>query len=114
MENLISTISEVASNITSNIANAGAETIAKAGKVGYDIAFPNLGIYITNLRNTIHIGNFTIAYYGIIIAIAMLIGFSVVTHFAKKIKCLQKKKIPILFYPPTNPKNIVIYHIQKW
>lgn len=68
MDNLVATISEMASN-----------------KVGYDVAFPNLGIFISNLRNTITIGNFTIAYYGIIIALGMLISFTVVAHLAKKI-----------------------------
>ena len=55
-------------------------------KIGYDIAFPNIGIFITNLKNTITIGNFTIAYYGIIIALGMLIAFTVVTRLAKKLK----------------------------
>ena len=55
-------------------------------KIGYDIAFPNLGIFIKNLKNTITIGNFTIAYYGVIIALAMFIGFTVVTNIAKKLK----------------------------
>ena len=54
-------------------------------KIGYDIAFPNIGIFITNLRNTITIGNFTIAYYGIIIALGMFISFIVVTRLAKKL-----------------------------
>lgn len=54
-------------------------------KVGYDLAFPNLGIFITNLKNTITIGNFTIAYYGIIIALGMLIAFTVVTRIAKRL-----------------------------
>lgn len=55
-------------------------------KIGYDIAFPNIGVFITNLKNTITIGNFTIAYYGIIIALGMLIAFTVVTRLAKKLK----------------------------
>lgn len=67
MENMIATLSEIASV-----------------KKGYDIAFPNLGIFITTLKNTIKVGNFTIAYYGIIIALAMFIAFLVVTKFAKK------------------------------
>ena len=72
MENIISTISEAVNTATSS------------GKVGYDVAFPNLGIFIKNLQNTIRIGNFTIAYYGIIISIAMLIAFTIVTYLAKK------------------------------
>ena len=42
--------------------------------VMYDIGFPHLGIYIQNLRNSIYIGNFSIAFYGILIGIAMVIG----------------------------------------
>ena len=68
MNNLVATISQLANT-----------------KVGYDIAFPNLGIFITNLRNTITIGNFTIAYYGIIIAIGMLVSFTIVSNLAKKL-----------------------------
>ena len=70
-------------NLIATMSNATISQIINA-KVGYDIAFPHLGIFIKNLRNTIHIGNFTIAYYGIIIAVAMFIGFSIVTHFAMK------------------------------
>ena len=50
----------------------------------YDIAFPNLGIFIENLKNNIQIGGFTIAFYGIIIAIAMMLGFFLVLLLAKK------------------------------
>lgn len=68
MDNLIATMSEIAKT-----------------KIGYDVAFPNIGIYINNLKNTISIGNFTIAYYGIIIALGMLIAFTIVTKIAKKL-----------------------------
>lgn len=71
LTSVISTVSEAVQNVAS-------------GKIGYDVAFPNLGIFIKNLQNTIRVGNFTIAFYGIIISIAMLIGFAIVTHFAKK------------------------------
>ena len=40
----------------------------------YDIGFPHLGIYIEKLRNCITIGNFSIAFYGIIIGAAIIIG----------------------------------------
>lgn len=70
--NIISTISEAVS------------TIAESGKVGYDVAFPHLGIFVKNLSSAIRIGNYTIAYYGIIISLAMLIGFTIVTRIAKK------------------------------
>ena len=51
----------------------------------YDIAFPNLGIYINTLRNNIHIPFIgrTIYVYGIVVALAMLIGFLSVTIIAK-------------------------------
>ena len=71
LTSVISTVSEAVQNVAS-------------GKIGYDVAFPNLGIFIKNLQNIIRIGNFTIAYYGIIISIAMLIAFTIVAHFAKK------------------------------
>lgn len=41
---------------------------------GYDIAFVNLGIFIRNLRSSISIFGFRVAYYGIIIGCGMLVG----------------------------------------
>lgn len=41
---------------------------------GYDIYFPNLGIGIENLRNSISVFGYRIAFYGIIIACGMLLG----------------------------------------
>ena len=52
----------------------------------YDIAFPNLGIFIETLNNSITIHNFNIMYYGIIIAIAMMAGYLLVLFIAKKTK----------------------------
>ena len=49
-----------------------------------DIAFPNLGIYLTNVPKTIMIGNFGIALYGIIIAIGMLLGLTLASRIADK------------------------------
>ncbi|MDO4939442.1 MAG: prolipoprotein diacylglyceryl transferase [Lachnospiraceae bacterium] len=40
----------------------------------FDVGFPNLGIYIENLKNCFYIGNFSIAFYGIIIGLAIIIG----------------------------------------
>ena len=40
----------------------------------YDVGFPNLGIYIEKLQNSIKIGNFSIAFYGMIIGAAIIIG----------------------------------------
>ena len=50
----------------------------------YDIAFPNLGIFIENLNNSITINGFNIMYYGIIIALAMMSGYFLVLFIAKK------------------------------
>ncbi|MDO5564100.1 MAG: prolipoprotein diacylglyceryl transferase [Eubacteriales bacterium] len=52
----------------------------------YDIAFPHLNIYIEDIINSFDIGNFTIAFYGIIMSIAMILGFLIVLHFASKSK----------------------------
>ena len=69
MSNVVATVSQIANQ-----------------KVGYDIAFPNLNIFIKTLKNSLVIGNYTIAYYGIIIAVAMLVGFYVATKVAGKLK----------------------------
>lgn len=88
MENIIATISQIATNsiatISSAITNAN-NIVSETTKNAYDIAFPNLGIYIGTLKNNIKIGDFTIAYYGIIIAVGMLLAFFVATKCAKKI-----------------------------
>ena len=43
--------------------------------MGADVRFPHLGIVIDSLGKTINIGNFSIAYYGIVIALGMVAGF---------------------------------------
>ena len=50
----------------------------------YVISFPNLGIYLEHVGKNISIHGFTIAYYGIIIGIAILIGFVIATSEAKR------------------------------
>ena len=47
-----------------------------------DIAFPNLGIYLTNVPKTIMIGNFGIALYGVVIAIGMILGLTLSSKIA--------------------------------
>ena len=47
-----------------------------------DIAFPNLGIYLSNVPKTIMIGNFGIALYGVVIAIGMLLGLTLAARIA--------------------------------
>ena len=49
-----------------------------------DIAFPNLGIYLENVPNSIYVFGFRIAFYGIIIAIGMLVGYALVEWQAKR------------------------------
>ncbi|MDO4283805.1 MAG: prolipoprotein diacylglyceryl transferase [Eubacteriales bacterium] len=49
-----------------------------------DIAFPNLGIYLENVPKEIMIGNFSIALYGVIIALGMLAGILMAAHIAKR------------------------------
>jgi phosphatidylglycerol:prolipoprotein diacylglycerol transferase len=49
-----------------------------------DIAFPNLGIYLTNVPKTIMIGNFGIALYGVVIAIGMILGLTLSSIIAAR------------------------------
>ena len=49
-----------------------------------DIAFPNLGISFEHVGKNIDIFGFTIAYYGIIIGAAILLGFLIATVEAKR------------------------------
>lgn len=48
------------------------------------IRFPHLGIYLPNVGKTISVFGFGIAYYGITIAIAMIVGISIALHEAKR------------------------------
>ncbi|MDY6287723.1 MAG: prolipoprotein diacylglyceryl transferase [Lachnospiraceae bacterium] len=49
-----------------------------------DIAFPHLGIYLHNVPKSFTIGNFSIAMYGVVIAIAMLCGILLAGRIARK------------------------------
>lgn len=49
------------------------------------IIFPNLHITLENVGKNFSIGGFTIAYYGVIIAIGMLVGVSFILHEAKRL-----------------------------
>ena len=49
----------------------------------YDISFPNIGIYLDHVGKSINVLGFEIAYYGIIIGCAILIGFLIATSEAK-------------------------------
>ncbi|MDO4805043.1 MAG: prolipoprotein diacylglyceryl transferase [Lachnospiraceae bacterium] len=50
----------------------------------YSINFPNLGIYLKHVGKNIMVGNFAIAYYGIVIALGMMLGLLVCTKRAKE------------------------------
>lgn len=47
-----------------------------------DIAFPNLGIYLKNVPKTFTVFGFSIAFYGVIIAIGVLAGVLLAAHVA--------------------------------
>lgn len=53
-------------------------------KMDYNINFPNLHIYLEHVGKNIMIGNFSIAYYGIVIAAGMLAGLGIACWMAKK------------------------------
>ena len=48
-----------------------------------DIAFPNLGIYLRDVPKSFSVFGFTIAFYGVIIAIGVLGGVLLAAHVAK-------------------------------
>jgi phosphatidylglycerol:prolipoprotein diacylglycerol transferase len=50
----------------------------------YNINFPHLHIYLHHVGKTIMIGNFSIAYYGVVIAIGMLAGLGIACWMAKR------------------------------
>lgn len=49
-----------------------------------DIAFPNLGIYLEEVPNSIYVFGFRIAFYGMVIALGMLVGYTLVEWQAKR------------------------------
>ena len=49
----------------------------------FNINFPNLHIHLENVGKNIMIGDFAIAYYGIVIGLAMIAGVLLATHIAK-------------------------------
>lgn len=53
--------------------------------MGANIRFPNLGITIDSLGKSISVGGFSIAYYGIIIAVGMIAGFYMASWQAKRL-----------------------------
>lgn len=54
------------------------------GQNAPDLLFPHLGIVIEHMKNDVMIGNFRIAFYGIIIGCGFLLAMFLVDHLAKK------------------------------
>ena len=52
----------------------------------YDISFPNIGLTLSHVGKSISIFGFEVAYYGIIIGSAILIGFLIAMSEAKRTK----------------------------
>ena len=50
----------------------------------YNINFPNLNIFLEKVGKSISIGGFTIAFYGMIIAVGMVTGIILACYMAKK------------------------------
>ncbi len=51
----------------------------------WDIAFPNLGIYLENVPKNFDLFGLTIAFYGVIIALGVLLGFSLTNHESNRL-----------------------------
>jgi len=64
----------------------------------YRINFPHLGIFLEHVGKNITIGNFTIAYYGIAIAVGMLLGIWAVTKRAEEMGQKGDDYIDITLY----------------
>lgn len=65
-------------------ANGGENVEEGSMTMHTDISFPNLGIYLADVGKNISIFGFEIAYYGMIIGLAILIGFVIATSEAKR------------------------------
>ena len=50
----------------------------------YSINFPNLGIHLEHVGKNIMVGNFSLAYYGMVIAVGMMLGMKACTMRAKE------------------------------
>ena len=59
------------------------------------IIFPNLHITLNNIEKGFHIGSFFIAFYGVIIAIGMLVGVSFILKEAKRVGYDEDKFLDI-------------------
>ena len=59
----------------------------------YDISFPNLGIELEHVGKSVSIFGFQVAYYGIIIGAAILIGFLIATSEAKRTRQIGRAHV---------------------
>lgn len=73
------------------------------------IRFPHLGIYLPNVGKTISVFGFDIAYYGITIAIAMIVGISIALHESKRIGQNQDTYLDLLMF--TSVVGARIYYV---
>ncbi|MBE5997254.1 MAG: prolipoprotein diacylglyceryl transferase [Lachnospiraceae bacterium] len=64
----------------------------------YNINFPNLGIFLKHVGKSINIGNFSIAYYGIVIASAMMIGLLIAQKRAKETGQNPERYVDLFIY----------------
>ena len=64
----------------------------------YQINFPNLGIRLGHVIKNFKIGNFTIAIYGITMAVALLVGLWLTLRRAKETKQDQDKYISLFIF----------------
>lgn len=63
-----------------------------------DIAFPNLGIYLTNVPKSFSIFGFEIALYGVIIACGMMLGITLASKMAPKNGLSSENVWDFIFY----------------
>ena len=63
-----------------------------------DINFPNLHIYLSNVGKSIDVFGFTIAYYGVMIAIGMLLAVWLILNRAKKAGVSEDAALDVCIY----------------
>ncbi len=81
-----------------------------------DIAFPHLGIYLTDLPRGIYIGSFMIAFYGMIIALGMVLGLSLANCESNRLghpkDAVWELALPLMFFSILGAR--VYYVIFFW
>ena len=81
-----------------------------------DIAFPHLGIYLTNVPKGFNIGPVFIAIYGVVIALGMIFGLAVANHESNRLELGKdlwwETAIPLMFFSILGAR--VYYVIFFW